>query len=141
MCMFSLTKGEICNWRVEVQNKLQLRAVATRWLPVSTCLYIEGLHITPVLSSNYRAIIYKSSIQSFILLLLLFCCEGSLFGNTQNKGFGFSSGLGTGTASGTTGFGTGLGTTGLSGFGGFNIQSTQQQQGESVSTYETHKFI
>ncbi|XP_075899778.1 nucleoporin p54 isoform X2 [Nelusetta ayraudi] len=54
---------------------------------------------------------------------------GSLFGNTQNKGFGFSSGLGTGTTAGTTGFGTGLGTTGLSGFGGFNIQPTQQQQG------------
>ncbi|XP_038581912.1 nuclear pore complex protein Nup54-like [Micropterus salmoides] len=53
---------------------------------------------------------------------------GSLFGNTQNKGFGFSSGLGTGTATGT-GFGTGLGTTGLGGFGGFNIQPTQQQQG------------
>ncbi|XP_035523572.1 nucleoporin p54 isoform X2 [Morone saxatilis] len=54
---------------------------------------------------------------------------GSLFGNTQNKGFGFSSGLGTGTAAGTGGFGTGLGTTGLGGFGGFNIQPTQQQQG------------
>ncbi|XP_018517970.1 nucleoporin p54 isoform X2 [Lates calcarifer] len=54
---------------------------------------------------------------------------GGLFGNTQNKGFGFSSGLGTGTATGTTGFGTGLGTTGLGGFGGFNIQSAQQQQG------------
>ncbi|XP_061732565.1 nucleoporin p54 isoform X2 [Nerophis ophidion] len=52
-----------------------------------------------------------------------------LFGNTQNKGFGFTSGLGTGTASGTTGFGTGLGTTTLGGFGGFNIQPTQQQQG------------
>lgn len=54
---------------------------------------------------------------------------GGLFGNTQNKGFGFS-GLGTGTATGASGFGTGLGTTGLGGFGGFNIQSTQQQQGE-----------
>ncbi|RVE65920.1 hypothetical protein OJAV_G00121090 [Oryzias javanicus] len=54
---------------------------------------------------------------------------GSLFGNTQNKGFGFPTGLGTGTAAGTSGFGTGLGTTGLGGFGGFNIQSTQQQQG------------
>ena len=54
---------------------------------------------------------------------------GGLFGNTQNKGFGFSSGLGTGTATGTTGFGTGLGTTGLSGLGSFNIQQTQQ--GES----------
>ncbi|KAE8284953.1 Nucleoporin p54 54 kDa nucleoporin [Larimichthys crocea] len=54
---------------------------------------------------------------------------GGLFGNTQNKGFGFSSGLGTGTATGTAGFGTGLGTTGLGGFGGFNIQPTQQQQG------------
>ncbi|XP_069369349.1 nucleoporin p54 isoform X2 [Paralichthys olivaceus] len=53
---------------------------------------------------------------------------GGLFGNTQNKGFGFSSGLGTVTAPGTTGFGTSLGTTGLGGFGGFNIQSTQQQQ-------------
>ncbi|XP_029025926.1 nucleoporin p54 isoform X1 [Betta splendens] len=54
---------------------------------------------------------------------------GSLFGNTQNKGFGFTSGLGTGTATGTAGFGTGLGTTGLGGFGGFNIQPNQQQQG------------
>ncbi|XP_072228466.1 nucleoporin p54 isoform X2 [Leuresthes tenuis] len=54
---------------------------------------------------------------------------GSLFGNTQNKGFGFSSGLGTGATAGTSGFGTGLGTTGLGGFGGFNIQPTQQQQG------------
>ncbi|KAM4719970.1 nucleoporin p54 isoform 3-T3 [Anableps anableps] len=54
---------------------------------------------------------------------------GSLFGNTQNKAFGFPSGLGTGTATGATGFGTGLGTTGLGGFGGFNIPSTQQQQG------------
>ncbi|XP_037608520.1 nucleoporin p54 isoform X2 [Sebastes umbrosus] len=54
---------------------------------------------------------------------------GSLFGNTQNKGFGFSSGLGAGTAAGTTGFGTGLGTTGLGGFGGFNIQPAQQQPG------------
>lgn len=52
-----------------------------------------------------------------------------MFGNTQNKGFGFSSGLGTGAAAGTSGFGTGLGTTGLGGFGGFNIQPTQQQQG------------
>ncbi|KAM4634349.1 nucleoporin p54 isoform 3-T3 [Polymixia lowei] len=54
---------------------------------------------------------------------------GGLFGNTQNKGFGFSSGLGTGAATGATGFGTGLGATGLGGFGGFNIQPTQQQQG------------
>ncbi|XP_067339776.1 nucleoporin p54 isoform X4 [Channa argus] len=54
---------------------------------------------------------------------------GGLFSNTQNKGFGFSTGLGAGTASGATGFGTGLGTTGLGGFGGFNIQATQQQQG------------
>ncbi|XP_069579073.1 nucleoporin p54 isoform X2 [Brachyistius frenatus] len=54
---------------------------------------------------------------------------GGLFGNAQNKGFGFSSGLGTGAAAGTSGFGTGLGTTGLGGFGGFNIQPTQQQQG------------
>ncbi|KAM6900814.1 nucleoporin p54 isoform 1-T1 [Lycodopsis pacificus] len=53
---------------------------------------------------------------------------GGLFG-TQNKGFGFSSGLGAGTAAGATGFGTGLGTSGLSGFGGFNIQQTQQQPG------------
>ncbi|XP_060791359.1 nucleoporin p54 isoform X3 [Neoarius graeffei] len=50
---------------------------------------------------------------------------GGLFGNTQNKGFGFSSGLGTGTG---TGFGSGLGGGGL-GFGGFNLQSTQPQQG------------
>ncbi|KAK3555682.1 hypothetical protein QTP86_028641 [Hemibagrus guttatus] len=48
---------------------------------------------------------------------------GGLFGNTQNKGFGFSSGLGTGM-----GFGSGLGGGGL-GFGGFNLQSTQPQQG------------
>uniref|UniRef100_A0A8D3A3J0 54 kDa nucleoporin n=2 Tax=Scophthalmus maximus TaxID=52904 RepID=A0A8D3A3J0_SCOMX len=54
---------------------------------------------------------------------------GGLFGNTQNKGFGFSSGLGTGTAAGATGFGTGLGATSLGGFGGFNIQPTQLQQG------------
>ncbi|TNN59160.1 Nuclear pore complex protein Nup54 [Liparis tanakae] len=54
---------------------------------------------------------------------------GGLFGNTQNKGFGFSSGLGAGTAAGATGFGTGLGTTTLGGFGGFNIQPTQQQPG------------
>ncbi|XP_057675766.1 nucleoporin p54 isoform X2 [Corythoichthys intestinalis] len=54
---------------------------------------------------------------------------GSLFGNAQNKGFGFSTGLGTGTGTGTTGFGTGLGTTSLGGFGGFNLQPTQQQQG------------
>ncbi|XP_047661326.1 nucleoporin p54 isoform X2 [Tachysurus fulvidraco] len=52
---------------------------------------------------------------------------GGLFGNTQNKGFGFSSGLGTGTGPGT-GFGATLGGGGL-GFGGFNLQSTQQQQG------------
>ncbi|KAG7477119.1 hypothetical protein MATL_G00090710 [Megalops atlanticus] len=51
---------------------------------------------------------------------------GGLFGNTQNKGFGFSSGLGTGTTAGT-GFGTGLGNA-LS-FGGFNIQPQQQQGG------------
>ncbi|XP_034048824.1 nucleoporin p54 isoform X2 [Thalassophryne amazonica] len=54
---------------------------------------------------------------------------GGLFGSTQNKGFGFSSGLGAGAAAGTSGFGTGLGTTTLGGFGGFNIQPTQQQQG------------
>ncbi|KAF7218135.1 nucleoporin p54 isoform X3 [Nothobranchius furzeri] len=51
---------------------------------------------------------------------------GGLFGNTANKGFGFPAGLGTGTATGTSGFGTGLGATG---FGGFNIQPTQQQGG------------
>uniref|UniRef100_A0A3P8NGF0 54 kDa nucleoporin n=1 Tax=Astatotilapia calliptera TaxID=8154 RepID=A0A3P8NGF0_ASTCA len=56
---------------------------------------------------------------------------GSLFGNMQNKGFGFPTGLSTGTAAGTSGFGTGtgLGATSLGGFGGFNIQQTQQQQG------------
>ncbi|XP_065821837.1 nucleoporin p54 isoform X3 [Labrus bergylta] len=54
---------------------------------------------------------------------------GGLFGNTQNKGFGFSSGLGAGTTAGATGFGAGLGTTGLGGFGCFNIQPTQQQAG------------
>ncbi|KAG7499305.1 hypothetical protein JOB18_034572 [Solea senegalensis] len=54
---------------------------------------------------------------------------GGLFGNTQNKGFGFSAGLGSGAAPGASGFGTTLGTTGLGGFGGFNIQSTQPQQG------------
>ncbi|XP_068430724.1 nucleoporin p54 isoform X1 [Clinocottus analis] len=54
---------------------------------------------------------------------------GGLFGNTQSKGFGFSSGLGAGTAAGATGFGTGLGTAGLGGFGGFNIQPAQQQPG------------
>lgn len=64
---------------------------------------------------------------------------GGLFGNTQNKGFGFSSGLGTGTTTGTAGFGTGLGTTGLGGFGGFNIQPTQQQQGGS--SYVQQKAI
>ncbi|KAG7257448.1 hypothetical protein CRUP_007752 [Coryphaenoides rupestris] len=52
---------------------------------------------------------------------------GGLFGNTQNKGFGFSTGLGAGTA-GATGFGTTLGS-GLGGFGGFNIQAAQPQQG------------
>ncbi|XP_036386034.1 nucleoporin p54 isoform X3 [Megalops cyprinoides] len=51
---------------------------------------------------------------------------GGLFGNTQNKGFGFSSGLGTGTTAGT-GFGTSLGN--ALGFGGFNIQPQQQQGG------------
>uniref|UniRef100_A0A3B4FD27 Nucleoporin 54 n=1 Tax=Pundamilia nyererei TaxID=303518 RepID=A0A3B4FD27_9CICH len=47
------------------------------------------------------------------------------------KGFGFPTGLSTGTAAGTSGFGTGtgLGATSLGGFGGFNIQQTQQQQG------------
>ncbi|XP_051532927.1 nucleoporin p54-like isoform X1 [Myxocyprinus asiaticus] len=53
---------------------------------------------------------------------------GSFFGNTQNKGFGFSSGLGSNTAPGT-GFGSSLGGTGLN-FGGFGgIQPTQNQQG------------
>uniref|UniRef100_A0A1A7XQE7 54 kDa nucleoporin n=1 Tax=Iconisemion striatum TaxID=60296 RepID=A0A1A7XQE7_9TELE len=51
---------------------------------------------------------------------------GGLFGNTPNKGFGFPAGLGAGTAAGTSGFGSGLGPTG---FGGFNIQPTQQQGG------------
>ncbi|KAL0965899.1 hypothetical protein UPYG_G00287420 [Umbra pygmaea] len=57
---------------------------------------------------------------------------GGLFGNTQNKGFGFSSGLGTGTTATAgfgTGLGTGLGTTLGGGFGGFNIQPQQQQAG------------
>ncbi|KAM6987027.1 nucleoporin p54 isoform 1-T1 [Aplochiton taeniatus] len=54
---------------------------------------------------------------------------GGLFGNTQNKGFGFSSALGAGTATGATGFGTGLGNSTLGGFGGFNVQPGQQQQG------------
>ncbi|KAM9820611.1 nucleoporin p54 [Neosynchiropus ocellatus] len=54
---------------------------------------------------------------------------GGLFGGTQNKGFGFSSGLGTGAATGTSGFGTGLGTTNLGCFGGFGVQPAQQQQG------------
>ncbi|XP_077354272.1 nucleoporin p54 [Festucalex cinctus] len=54
---------------------------------------------------------------------------GGLFGSTQNKGFGFTSGLGTGTAAASTGFGTGLGTSSLGGFGGFSLQPTQQQQG------------
>ncbi|KAA0719640.1 Nucleoporin p54 54 kDa nucleoporin [Triplophysa tibetana] len=50
--------------------------------------------------------------------------RGGLFGNTQNKGFGFSSGL---ASSGATG--TGFSSTGL-GFGGFGgIQSGQTQQG------------
>nr|XP_055036974.1 nucleoporin p54 isoform X2 [Misgurnus anguillicaudatus] len=49
---------------------------------------------------------------------------GGLFGNTQNKGFGFTSGLGSNTATGTS-----FGTTGL-GFGGFGgIQPAQTQQG------------
>ncbi|XP_015219312.1 nucleoporin p54 isoform X2 [Lepisosteus oculatus] len=51
---------------------------------------------------------------------------GGLFGNTQNKGFGFSSGFGAGTVA-TGGLGTGLGT-GL-GFGGFNTQPQQQGLG------------
>ena len=57
--------------------------------------------------------------------------SGGLFSNAQNKGFGFSSGLGTGAGTATSGFGTGLGAAGLGGFGGFSIQSAQQQQGES----------
>ena len=65
--------------------------------------------------------------------MLLCSLLGGLFGNTQNKGFGFSSGLGTGTAAGATGFGTGLGTS-LGGFGGFNVQPAQQQQGERPLT-------
>ncbi|KAI7789855.1 putative nuclear pore complex protein Nup54-like, partial [Triplophysa rosa] len=49
---------------------------------------------------------------------------GGLFGSTQNKGFGFSTGL---ASSGATG--TGFSSTGL-GFGGFGgIQSGQTQQG------------
>lgn len=51
----------------------------------------------------------------------------------QNKGFGFPTGLSTGTAAGTSGFGTGLGATSLGGFGGFNIQQTQQQQGKNLN--------
>uniref|UniRef100_A0A672LX08 Nucleoporin 54 n=2 Tax=Sinocyclocheilus grahami TaxID=75366 RepID=A0A672LX08_SINGR len=52
----------------------------------------------------------------------------SLFGNTQNKGFGFSSGLGSSAPAGM-GFGGALGSTGL-GFGGFGgIQPAQNQQG------------
>ncbi|XP_031658698.1 nucleoporin p54 isoform X9 [Oncorhynchus kisutch] len=57
---------------------------------------------------------------------------GGLFGNTQNKGFGFSSGLGTGTTA-AAGFGTSLGTTLGGGFGGFNIQPQQQQQANALS--------
>ncbi|XP_051734694.1 nucleoporin p54 isoform X2 [Ctenopharyngodon idella] len=54
----------------------------------------------------------------------------SLFGSSQNKGFGFSSALGASAAPGT-GFGT-LGGTGL-GFGGFGgIQTNQTQQGVGV---------
>lgn len=64
------------------------------------------------------------------------CVLGGLFGNTQNKGFGFSSGLGAGTAAGATGFGTGLGTTSLGGFGGFNIQPTQQQQPGDTPSFQ-----
>ncbi|XP_041915990.1 nucleoporin p54 isoform X2 [Alosa sapidissima] len=51
---------------------------------------------------------------------------GGLFGNPQNKGFGFS-GLGAGAAA-PAGFGTGLTGAGL-GFGGFNLPTQQQQQG------------
>ncbi|RXN07903.1 nucleoporin p54 isoform X1 [Labeo rohita] len=52
----------------------------------------------------------------------------SLFGNTQNKGFGFSSGLGS-SAPAAAGFGGALGGAGL-GFGGFGgIQPAQNQQG------------
>jgi len=57
-----------------------------------------------------------------------------MFGNTQNKGFGFSTGLGAGTTTGATGFGTTLGT-GMGGFGGFNIQAAQPQQGERPSPH------
>lgn len=54
-----LTRNEFCSsFCVKVQNELQLRTVATRWVPVSTCPYIEGLHVPLVLSLNYRAIIY-----------------------------------------------------------------------------------
>ncbi|CAL8405679.1 unnamed protein product [Arctogadus glacialis] len=53
---------------------------------------------------------------------------GGLFGNTQNKGFGFPTGLGAATAPGVGGFGAALGG-GLGGFGGFNIQAAQPQQG------------
>lgn len=63
---------------------------------------------------------------------------GGLFGNTQNKGFGFSSGLGTGTGTGT-GFGSGLGGGGL-GFGGFNLQSTQPQQGKNRERVCEHQY-
>ena len=67
----------------------------------------------------------------FFSLLILCSVLGGLFGNTQNKGFGFSSGLGTAAPAGATGFGTGLGTTTMGGFGGFNIQPTQQQTGKT----------
>jgi len=53
---------------------------------------------------------------------------GGLFGNTQNKGFGFTSGLGA-AAPGATGFGTGLTGAGGLGFGGFLQPQQQQQQG------------
>ncbi|XP_051960913.1 nucleoporin p54-like [Xyrauchen texanus] len=53
---------------------------------------------------------------------------GGFFGNAQNKGFGFSSGLGSNTTAGT-GLGSSLGGTGMN-FGGFGgIQPTQNQQG------------
>ncbi|XP_031433260.1 nucleoporin p54 isoform X2 [Clupea harengus] len=52
---------------------------------------------------------------------------GGLFGAPQNKGFGGFSGLGAAPA-GMSGFGTGMTGGGL-GFGGFNMQPAQQQQG------------
>lgn len=79
---------------------------------------------------DFRRFVLKWNIDCRVCSLHSFVFLGGLFSNTQNKGFGFTSGLGTGTAAGTTGFGTALGATSLGGFGGFNLQSTQQQQGE-----------